>query len=185
MTVIEAIRQILLTNPTARILACAPSNSAADILAERLVVLGSQLFRLYAPSRLASLLPTALQPFSRKNRFGTFEVPSVPELSKFRVVVSTCLSASIPFGIGLPAGHFSHIFIDEAGQACEPEALIAIKPLTTPTTNIILSGDPKQLGPVIRSKTALKLGFGKSLLDRLTAMPIYDDREQRGITYVF
>ncbi|KAJ2936529.1 hypothetical protein H1R20_g564, partial [Candolleomyces eurysporus] len=36
VTIIEAIRQILRTHPTSRILACGPSNSAADLIAERL-----------------------------------------------------------------------------------------------------------------------------------------------------
>ncbi|KIM34474.1 hypothetical protein M408DRAFT_325870 [Serendipita vermifera MAFF 305830] len=185
VTIIEAMRQILQANPKARILACAPSNAAADIIAERLLVLTkSQLFRLNAPSRSASHLPTALQEVSRKNSQGTFEVPPVTELAKFRVVVSTCLSSSVLYGIGLPTGHFSHIFIDEAGQACEPEALIAIRTMANSHTNLILSGDPKQLGPVIRSSMALKLGLGNSLLDRLTATDLYDDRENRGVTIV-
>lgn len=175
-----------MANPEARILACAPSNSAADIIAERLVVLGkSQLFRLYAPSRSASLVPLVLQEFSLRNDHGTFDVPPVDVLAKFRVVVSTCISASVPHGIGIRAGHFSHVFIDEAGQACEPEALVAIRTLANPDTNLILSGDPKQLGPIIRSDLALSFGFGASFLDRLTAMPLYNEREKRGITYVF
>ncbi|KIM34476.1 hypothetical protein M408DRAFT_325872 [Serendipita vermifera MAFF 305830] len=185
VTVIEAIRQILVADPQARILACAPSNSAADIIAERLTVLGkSQLFRLYAPSRSASLLPPALQQFSRRNDHGTFEVPPVEELAKFRVVVSTCLSAVVPSAIGISPGHFSHVFIDEAGQACEPEALIAIRTLATAKTNLILSGDPKQLGPIIRSDVALSFKFGVGLLDRLTEMPLYDDQKKNGITIV-
>lgn len=183
VTIIEAIRQILVANPQARILACAPSNSAADIIAERLTDLGkSQLFRLYAPSRSASHLPVALQQFSRRNDHGTFEVPPVEELAKFRVIVSTCLSASVPSGIGISPGHFSHVFIDEAGQACEPEALIAIRTLATANTNLILSGDPKQLGPIIRSDVAISFGFGVSFLDRLTEMPLYDEKKKNGIT---
>jgi helicase MOV-10 len=185
VTIIEAIRQILLANPKARILACAPSNSAADIIAERLVDLTkSQLFRLNAPSRSASQLPTVLQEFSRKNSQGTFEVPRVNELAKFRVVVSTCLSASVPGGIGIKAGHFTHVFVDEAGQACEPEALIAIKTLADKECNLIISGDPKQLSCVLRSDVAMGFGFGESLLDRLTGMSLYDEKAKNGITYV-
>ncbi|KIM34475.1 hypothetical protein M408DRAFT_325871, partial [Serendipita vermifera MAFF 305830] len=185
LTIVEAIRQILWARPDARILACAPSNSAADIIAERLTVLGkSQLFRLNAPSRSASGSPPTLREFSRRNGYGTFEVPPKVELSKFRVIVSTCLSASVLYGIGIPAGHFSHIFVDEAGQACEPESLIPIKTLSSATTNTILSGDPKQLGPVIRSNVALKFGFGTSLLERLTKTSIYDEKEWKGITIV-
>jgi len=47
--------------------------------------------------------------------------------------------------------HFSHIIIDEAGQATEPEAFVSIKTLADLKTNIVLSRDPKQLGPIIYS----------------------------------
>lgn len=86
--------------------------------------------------------------------------------------------------MGIKPGHFTHIFIDEAGQACEPEALVPIKNLSDSKTNVVLSGDPKQLGPIIRSDIAVKLNFGVSLLDRLHEMPIYDETSQNGVTIV-
>ncbi|PVF97087.1 P-loop containing nucleoside triphosphate hydrolase protein [Serendipita vermifera] len=186
VTIIEAIHQILIVDPSAQILACAPSNAAADIIAERLaqVLAKSQLFRLNAPSRSQTHLPRLLEPFSRKNSSGTFCVPTKNELMKFRVIVSTCLSASVPYNIGIPAGHFSHVFVDEAGQACEPEALIAIKTMANEKTNLILSGDPKQLGPIIRSSVAVKFDFGVSLLDRLTNMSLYNTDAMNGRSIV-
>lgn len=52
-TIVEAIFQLLRTNSQARILACAPSKSAADLIAERLSAgfNPDQLFRLVVPSR--------------------------------------------------------------------------------------------------------------------------------------
>lgn len=50
-----------------------------------------------------------------------FRLPSLQELLKFKVVVSTCVSGGIPSALGVPAGHFDWIFVDEAGQASEPE----------------------------------------------------------------
>jgi helicase MOV-10 len=94
------------------------------------------------------------------------------------------LSSFIPYGIGFLPGHFSHIFVDEAGQASEPEALISIKFLAGVKTNVVLSGDPKQLGPIIRSNIALRLGLGISFLERLTNTPLYDEDSKFGITYV-
>jgi superfamily I DNA and/or RNA helicase len=52
------------------------------------------------------------------------------------------------------AGCFTHIFIDEAGQADALETLIPIVGLTFPLNNncigtrVVLAGDPQQLGPV-------------------------------------
>lgn len=179
------MRQLLLTNPATRILACAPSNSAADLLAERLARGGlstRELFRLNAPSRNAEDLPKFLAPYSLKNDQGTFNVPDGTSLSQYRVVVSTCVSASVPSGIrnGPTRGHFSHIFIDEAGQATEPEAMISIKQLSGPNTNVVLAGDPKQLGPIVHSRAAQELGLQLSFLDRLMARPAYRD-DMRGV----
>ncbi len=38
---------------------------------------------------------------------------------------------------------------------------------------LILAGDPKQLGPILRSPIALKFGLQLSLLERLMANPVY------------
>lgn len=103
---------------------------------------------------------------------------------KFRVVVSTCISACVPYNIGVPRGHFTHIFVDEAGQAAEPEAMIPIKTMSDGRTNVILSGDPKQLGPIVRSDLALTLKLGVSYLDRLCETQTYDESQMNGITYV-
>lgn len=118
----ESILQVLKSNPRARILACAPSNDAADLIAQKLTSLGNQqLFRLYAPSRIPKFIPDNLRDFVYQDQDGCFSVKGAHMLSQYRVVVSTCGSSSIPHGIGMAVGHFSHIFIDEAGQAMEPE----------------------------------------------------------------
>lgn len=64
---------------------------------------------------------------------------------------------------GFPAGHFSHIFVDECGHAMEPTALVPIAGLQGPLhkpSQIVLSGDPRQLGAVVRSSFAQQLGLG-------------------------
>jgi len=137
-----------------------------------------------APSRTQSTLPKILDQFSCKNDHGTFHIPPKAELMKFRVIVSTCISACVPYNIGVPRGHFTHIFVDEAGQAAEPEAMIPIKTMSDGRTNIILSGDPKQLGPIVRSDLALTLKLGVSYLDRLCETQTYDESQMNGITYV-
>lgn len=41
-----------------------------------------------------------------------------------RIVVATCVTAGTLHSLKLPVGHFSHVFVDEAGQATEPECLL-------------------------------------------------------------
>ncbi|KAL0066361.1 hypothetical protein AAF712_006620 [Marasmius tenuissimus] len=185
VTVVEAIRQILDANPEARILACAPSNSAADLIALRLRELGSDvLFRAYAPSRIRDLIPDELEPFTYRNPNGHFSVRGLAEMKRFRVVVTTCISASIVSGIGTPRGYYSHIFLDEAGQATEPEAMVAFKSMVGEDTNVVLCGDPKQLGPIIRSSVARRLGLGISFIERLMGREIYDEVAGNGSSVV-
>ncbi|PPQ72286.1 hypothetical protein CVT24_004675 [Panaeolus cyanescens] len=183
ITIIECIQQVLAANPQARVFACAPSNSAADLIALRLTdrtVFGDaalskeQLFRFYAPSRAKSQCPDKLLDFTCTTPTGMFSVPSDMErMKRFRVIVSTCVSSSFASGIGMPRGHFSHIFVDEAGQATEPEAALAIKLLGDEKTNFVLGGDPKQLGPIIRSPVAMKMGLETSFLERLMGGEAY------------
>ncbi|KAF9527401.1 RNA helicase [Crepidotus variabilis] len=184
ITIVEAIRQVLAHNPQARVLACAPSNSAADLLASRLKVglTRDQLFRFYAPSRFKNQVSDDLLPYTYVNADGHFGVPPPGKvrMASFRAIVTTCLSASVAHGIGMARGHFTHIFIDEAGQATEPEAFVSIKTMADSKTNIILSGDPKQLGPIIRSGIARELGLEKSYLERLMERDVYDVREGYG-----
>lgn len=203
VTVVEAIRQILTEHPTAKILACAPSNNAADIIADRLreTLSPEQLFRLNAPSRYKDL-PRSLESYSLRYDDGSFGIPKVKSLINYRVVVSTCASGSLLHGVGVTSGHFTHIFVDEAGQASEPEGkcyrdtcsndmalietlvMIPIKMNAGLQTIVVLAGDPKQLGPVIRSPVARRLGLDVSYLDRLMSMDMYGTVSNRGITYV-
>uniref|UniRef100_A0A8V5FQ25 Uncharacterized protein n=1 Tax=Melopsittacus undulatus TaxID=13146 RepID=A0A8V5FQ25_MELUD len=70
-------------------------------------------------------------------------------------------------------GHFTHVILDEAGQVTEPESLIPIGLISEANGQIVLAGDPKQLGPVIKSKIALMFGLNVSFLERLTSREIY------------
>ncbi|ETW81078.1 hypothetical protein HETIRDRAFT_385786 [Heterobasidion irregulare TC 32-1] len=185
VTIVESILQVLDANPQARILACAPSNSAADLIASRLMSLGTaKLFRLYAPSRVKEKVPDELLPFTRTNPGGYFTLPEKSVLPQYSVIVTTCVSAAFAHGIGMKRGHFSHIFVDEAGHATEPEVMIAVKTMADMSTNIVLSGDPKQLGPIIRSAVARHFQLDISYLERLMDREIYDTRRGHGVTIV-
>ena len=175
VTIVEAIKQILLCNPTACVLACAPSNAAADVIARRLLGLftNQELFRFYAPSREKKAVPHDLLPYTFMNADGLFSHPPLNTVKSYRVIVCTCLSAAFTYGIGVERGHFSHVFIDEAAQATEPEAMVVVKNTAIATTKLILSGDPKQLRPIIRSVIASELGLNVSYLERLMEREAY------------
>lgn len=162
--------------PRAKILACAPSNSAADLLAWRLArtLTPEDMFRCNAALRDPITMPPDLGSYTFRSR-NTYTMPSIDTLMKYKVIVSTCNNASFAYNIGMPAGHWTHIFVDEAAQVSEPEALNAIKPLALDSTRIILSGDPMQLGPVIRSSVARELHMDKSYLERLLERPVYSE----------
>lgn len=185
------MQQILHSNPHNRILACAPNNSAADLIVQKLMHLGpSVVFRLNAITRSLEDYPPSLKRFSLINENTVFAIPHVEELAKYRVVVSTCLSGGLPANLGLRRGHFSHIFIDEAGQGKEPELMVPIKSIADEHTNVVLAGDNQQLGPIVHSGTARTLGLKQSYLARLMALNIYnvdaasDMPGGRGITSV-
>lgn len=61
--------------------------------------------------------------------------------------------------------YFDYVFVDESGQATETETLIPVSGLLKHSTEskgqLILVGDPKQLGPIIHSPIAKEYGFGK------------------------
>ena len=183
VTIVESILQILHQQPNAKILACAPSNSAADILAQRLLSLTpEEMFRCNAAFRIPITVPEELAPYTHRKGYH-YSLPSLNTLAQYKVIVTTCVNASFAYNIGIPGGHFTHVFVDEAGQASEPEVLVPIKPLAQAHTRIILSGDPKQLGPVIRSSIAREFGLAKSYLERLMETALYSDETGRGRTY--
>lgn len=46
-------------------------------------------------------------------------------VARNRLIISTCTTAGQFFSLNLTPGHFTHVFIDEAGYCTEPEAVIA------------------------------------------------------------
>uniref|UniRef100_A0A673J0P8 Helicase ATP-binding domain-containing protein n=1 Tax=Sinocyclocheilus rhinocerous TaxID=307959 RepID=A0A673J0P8_9TELE len=93
-------------------------------------------------------------------------------------VNATCRPEEVRRGCVFSVGHFTHVFVDEAGQATEPESLIPLSLLSETSGQIVLAGDPKQLGPVVKSKLAAVFGLGVSLLERLMGTPLYSCSER-------
>uniref|UniRef100_A0AAR2K7F0 RNA helicase n=1 Tax=Pygocentrus nattereri TaxID=42514 RepID=A0AAR2K7F0_PYGNA len=175
VTLIEAILQVYHRVPGSRLLVCTPSNSAADLICIRLHESGylhaASLARVNATCRQEESIPDVLRQYSRAGE-------DVRHASFHRIVVSTCSSAGMFYQIGLRVGHFTHVFLDEAGQATEPESLIPLGLLSEKTGQVVLAGDPKQLGPIVKSKLAEAFGLGVSLLERLMAIALYSCNEK-------
>ncbi|CAH1392762.1 unnamed protein product [Nezara viridula] len=179
LTIVETILQLHNLFPSSRILVATPSNSAADLLAERILESGNveqnKMLRLVGLSAFeqgkitASLIPyTAM--IDAKNeyddRFG-IQVITREAIKQFNIIIGTIGCVSILFNLGFPRGFFTHIIVDEAGQATEPEILTVLILLNIQSGQVILAGDPLQLGPVTYSKLAIKCGLQESLLSRL------------------
>ncbi|XP_069689318.1 putative helicase mov-10-B.1 isoform X2 [Periplaneta americana] len=180
VTVVEAILQVKKQIQGSYILVCAPSNAACDLLAQKLVphCKTEELLRLHSSSREWDTVPADLHAYSNRAE-NSYYFPSQNELNKYRIIVCTLISS----GRLLPKinreddfydyNHFTHIFIDECGQALEPAALVPIAGILgrahkkLPGGQVILAGDPQQLGPVCESKNAEKFGLGVSLMERL------------------
>ncbi|NXG60331.1 M10L1 helicase, partial [Hemiprocne comata] len=170
VTVIEAILQIHYTLPDSRILACAPSNAATDLICLRLhqsnLLKPGAMVRINASFRSPEQIDDVLKPYCE-------DADDIRKASWFRIIITTCSTAGMFYQTEIRLGHFTHVILDEAGQASEPESLIPIGLISESNGQIVLVGDPKQLGPVIKSKIALNFGLNMSLLERLTSREIY------------
>jgi RNA helicase armi len=185
VTIVETVLQILRLMPHSRILVSAPSNSAADLLAVRLIDSGvlkpGDLVRLLATSAVP-FVSTKLAPYcatANIEREGTeTSVPvmtanglilgySSAVLGRHRITVCTCSSAGLLYSMGFSKGHFSHIVVDEAGQTSEPSVLIPLAFLDISSGQAVLAGDPMQLGPVVLSQIAADYGLEESYLERV------------------
>ena len=173
VTIVEAILQIYEMQDDCRILVAAPSNSACDLIAQRLLQQSTQLdvVRLNSMSRYTETLPEELQRIS-------MPADEVKEAALKRIIVATCITAGNLYKLDLRKSHFTHVFIDEAGQAIEPEVLLPIVLSTGPGTQAVLAGDPYQLGPVIKNPQCEDLGLAVSLLERYMDLDIYERKEQ-------
>ncbi|KAM9245617.1 RNA helicase Mov10l1 [Leptosomus discolor] len=123
LTVIEAILQIHYTLPDSRILVCAPSNAATDLICLRLhqsnLLKPGAMVRVNASSRSTEQIDDAVKPYCEDGE-------DIQKASWFRIIVTTCSSAGMFYQTEIRLGHFTHVILDEAGQASEPESLIPL-----------------------------------------------------------
>lgn len=179
-TLVEAISQIWKLKPAAYVLVTASSNFACNELTERLlnVVPKEQILRFFSKhaERMMADMPYRMIECSNLNT-GSYRLPSYEELYAKRIVICTLISAGKLVQARIKPKHFEYVFVDECGSATEASALVPIAGIISTQNSlngsIILSGDPKQLGPVTRSEFAANMGLHVSMLERLMNLPLY------------
>jgi helicase MOV-10 len=181
---VEAIKQVQKLG-NCKLLAAAPSNAAADLLAERLRehIPKQKIRRVHALSRHQITINKNILDISNIVNKQII-TPDITELMGYDVLVVTLANSGRLVSAGFPEHHFTHVFIDECGHATEPEAIIALAGILSKETarsgRIVLAGDPKQLGPILRSAHAKKYGLNMSLLERLMENHVYQPRPDQG-----
>lgn len=176
-TVTEIVYQLAKHPDRLKILLIAPSNDAADILVAKLSshFPPSEMRRILAFSRSMDTVPMKLRPYCKAE---LSELDQKEEIEAGRIVVSTVnLAARFSF-IGIQKGYFNVLCVDEAGHATEPEVVAVAANLMdfddkSGSGQLILAGDPKQLGPIVPSDVCVKFGMSMSYMERLTLRGAY------------
>lgn len=187
MTLVEVILQLYRARADSRILICASSNCAADHILDKILkekgikIQENAIFRLNASSRPVEDMEPEYLKFCYIEQ-SIFRCPPLQALLHYRIIITTYMSSAVIYAEGVRQGHFSHIILDEAGQASEPETLVSISSLCHKDTVVVLAGDPMQLGPVIFSQDAKRHGLGKSYLERLFECELYSEGDEGYVT---
>ncbi|MEO1513551.1 MAG: IGHMBP2 family helicase [Bacteroidota bacterium] len=205
-TLVAAVQQLCKTEKT--VLVCAPSNTAVDVLTERLAAIDLRVVRVGNISRVdESIIRHSLEVmlsehpesknikkikkqaaearrkaqrykrnFGRKERAERHQLyQEAKDLSAWanqledrlldmilesaQVITCTLVSTSNPV---LQGRKFRTLVIDEAAQALEPACWIPI----SKASRVVLTGDPFQLPPTVKSIKAQKGGLNISMLER-------------------
>lgn len=124
------------------------------------------VLRIYYEERLKRTVSKEVQLYCTMSDDGNrFVLPSSEEVLCAQIVITTLSMSAHLDHLGL-RGRFSHIFLDEAGQALEAEAITPLA-LASSSTCVVLSGDHKQMSPTVYCRKARTKKFHVSLLERL------------------
>lgn len=93
-------------------------------------------FRLDANSKIANQYALIVN--------NAYALPTREDVIDHHVVITTLATSKHLHELELNLGFFTHIFIDEAAQALEPEALTPLA-LAGPNTLVVLTGDHMQV----------------------------------------
>lgn len=179
-TIVEAVLQIWKNQPKANILVAASSNLACDEVTKRLkqFIPEEDIFRFFSRSCERNIDGIDIGILEISNlATGVYEVPSYEHVYRCRITVSTVTNCGRFAQARITPTFFDYIFIDECGSAKEISALVPIAGVCTEGAKIhasvILAGDPKQLGPVVRTEYLKQTVHNTSLLDRLMSHGVY------------
>ena len=171
LTLTCCVIEIVKRHPQATILCCAPQNFSADVICSELLRMGLsklKILRLNDPRRpIYEAKSDVLDCCMIDESCGIFQVPSKEAMGHFQIIISSCVASEF-----VAEKSVTHVLIDEAAQAFLPEALIPLRALrqsddpSNEAWGAFLCGDPKQLGPIVRSKFGSRQ-LGVSLLELL------------------
>lgn len=175
-TLVAAILR-LLCKKRKKILVCAPTNMIADTFAKKLMkfVDHNKILRLISPSRDTTKIDKELSEVTEKPRTNagyldhdTSENLTAEQFQRFPVVICTLrFVPTMTKKYNLSNRHFSHIFIDEAGQCPEMDCWLPLHFLASENTKLILAGHPKKTTNIMEIDCLEQYGYKKSLFARL------------------
>ena len=139
------------------ILVCAGSNTAVDNLLLKLQDYELKVTRVYSTSKVHS--PQVLDSIAWHHLKS--KQKQLQLARDFEIIGTTCIGSKSE---ELKDLHPSVVLIDECMQANEPECLV---PISKGANRIVLLGDHRQLGPVVRANRGVSGNLGVTLYERL------------------
>ena len=179
-TLVHAIVHMVHRLPALRVLVCAPTDAAADVLATRLLDSGiplNSLVRLFNYKVPPSWYDTRqhLRDAAQFKNDGQQMVFDIPDMTNrdIRIVVTTCGTAGLlQRDVSDPLDKFGLVVIDEASQVMEMETLVPIQ-LRSAMGLVVLAGDPMQQSATPRSGIVQLATGGQSLIELCLGSDVY------------
>ncbi|CAG9802335.1 unnamed protein product [Chironomus riparius] len=189
-TVIETILQIQQHVRSSKIIIATPSNSAANLILEMLISSGvldvnnPKFLRIVSNNQVEKeLIPDKLTKYCgtvsiasdkgsqnsdspSRNKSGILQNLTRSKIKEYQIIIATLNGIGNLMQMSFDS-YFSHVIIDEAGQSIEAESIIPLTLLNSKIGQCILSGDPKQLGPIAITIFAKSFNFSVSMIERL------------------
>ena len=126
----------------------------------------AKIRRVYFTERRVNTVTPKVKKYCLLNRdLSAFESPSYEDITQHNIVIVTLSTSLLLAELGLQ-DYFTHIFVDEAAQTLEAEAVMPLS-LASKDTCVVLAGDYQQISPKVYSPEARDQKFDVSLLERL------------------